>query len=161
MRDKNTDRYRSGHNGPDSKSGSPHGLVGSNPTLSAIEKSSNHAGFWIFLFLRPPQKPTGLLPSADEIARFRKRHTAHHRLHRGKFRTVIQMGVNVCRGRKIRVPQPILNLLDRYAVVLPLPKSLPNPVSTNNLKKAKKFACRKLRAKEYCFFLPLMLEKNF
>ena len=29
------DRYRSGHNGPDSKSGSPHGLVGSNPTLSA------------------------------------------------------------------------------------------------------------------------------
>lgn len=28
--------YRSGHNGPDSKSGSPHGLVGSNPTASAI-----------------------------------------------------------------------------------------------------------------------------
>ena len=27
--------YRSGHNGPDSKSGSPHGLVGSNPTASA------------------------------------------------------------------------------------------------------------------------------
>lgn len=26
--------YRSGHNGPDSKSGSPHGLVGSNPTAS-------------------------------------------------------------------------------------------------------------------------------
>jgi hypothetical protein len=24
--------------------------VGSNPTRSAIEKSSNHAGFWIFLF---------------------------------------------------------------------------------------------------------------
>ena len=30
--------YRSGHNGPDSKSGSPHGLVGSNPTASAIDK---------------------------------------------------------------------------------------------------------------------------
>ncbi len=30
-----TERYRSGHNGPDSKSGSPHGLVGSNPTRSA------------------------------------------------------------------------------------------------------------------------------
>lgn len=30
--------YRSGHNGPDSKSGSPHGLVGSNPTASAIGK---------------------------------------------------------------------------------------------------------------------------
>jgi hypothetical protein len=27
--------YRSGHNGPDSKSGRPQGLVGSNPTLSA------------------------------------------------------------------------------------------------------------------------------
>ncbi len=31
--------YRSGHNGPDSKSGSPHGLVGSNPTASAKLKS--------------------------------------------------------------------------------------------------------------------------
>ena len=35
---KNTEAYRSGHNGPDSKSGSPHGLVGSNPTASAIDK---------------------------------------------------------------------------------------------------------------------------
>lgn len=42
--------YRSGHNGPDSKSGSLHGLVGSNPTASAIEKASNHVGFWIFSF---------------------------------------------------------------------------------------------------------------
>ena|GEM_PF-3880071 len=31
--------YRSGHNGPDSKSGSPHGLVGSNPTASARQGS--------------------------------------------------------------------------------------------------------------------------
>ena len=51
-----TEAYRSGHNGPDSKSGSLHGLVGSNPTASAIEKSSNHAGFWIFSFLCPHQK---------------------------------------------------------------------------------------------------------
>ncbi len=51
-----TEAYRSGHNGPDSKSGSLHGLVGSNPTASAIEKSSNHAGFWIFSFLCPLQK---------------------------------------------------------------------------------------------------------
>ena len=49
-----TEVYRSGHNGPDSKSGSPHGLVGSNPTASANEKSSNHAGFWIFLFCPSP-----------------------------------------------------------------------------------------------------------
>ena len=32
---RHTERYRSGHNGPDSKSGSPQGLVGSNPTRSA------------------------------------------------------------------------------------------------------------------------------
>ena len=32
--------YRSGHNGPDSKSGSPQGLVGSNPTASAISKAT-------------------------------------------------------------------------------------------------------------------------
>ena len=50
-----TEAYRSGHNGPDSKSGSLHGLVGSNPTASAIEKSSNHAVFWIFLFMPTPK----------------------------------------------------------------------------------------------------------
>ena len=33
--------YRSGHNGPDSKSGSPFGLVGSNPTVSATNKGGN------------------------------------------------------------------------------------------------------------------------
>ena len=45
-----------------SKSGSPHGLVGSNPTASANEKSSNHAGFWIFLFTPSPSfcPPFGL-----------------------------------------------------------------------------------------------------
>ena len=57
-----------------------------------------------------------LLPSAAEIARFGKRHTTHHRLRRGEFRTVIQMGVDICRGGKIRMPQPVLNLLERYAI---------------------------------------------
>ena len=132
------ERYRSGHNGPDSKSGSPHGLVGSNPTRSAIEKSSNHAGFWIFSFLCLLQKspdfrlffPTFwkeqlfalssaffcvLLPSAAKIARFGQRHTAHH-LRRGELRTVIQIGIDVCRSGKIRMSQPVLNLLGRYAV---------------------------------------------
>ncbi len=32
--------YRSGHNEPDSKSGSPQGLVGSNPTVSATPERS-------------------------------------------------------------------------------------------------------------------------
>ena len=31
----NMEEYRSGHNGPDSKSGYPQGYVGSNPTSSA------------------------------------------------------------------------------------------------------------------------------
>ena len=31
----NMEVYRSGHNGPDSKSGIPQGIVGSNPTASA------------------------------------------------------------------------------------------------------------------------------
>ena len=35
----NMEAYRSGHNGPDSKSGSLHGLVGSNPTASAIKNT--------------------------------------------------------------------------------------------------------------------------
>ena len=33
--------YRSGHNEPDSKSGSPQGLVGSNPTVSAINPAKH------------------------------------------------------------------------------------------------------------------------
>ena len=37
------DVYRSGHNGPDSKSGSPHGLVGSNPTASVLLEKSDKA----------------------------------------------------------------------------------------------------------------------
>ena len=57
-----------------------------------------------------------MLPSAAEIARFGKGHTAHHRLRRGEFRTVIQMGVDIRRGGKIRMPQPVLNLLKRYTV---------------------------------------------
>ena len=39
----NTEAYRSGHNGPDSKSGIPPGIVGSNPTASA--KICGHL-FW-------------------------------------------------------------------------------------------------------------------
>lgn len=42
--------YRSGHNGTDSKSVVPHGTVGSNPTVSAIRKSSKRAGLLDFLF---------------------------------------------------------------------------------------------------------------
>ena len=37
-RQSNTEAYRSGHNGTDSKSVVPHGTVGSNPTASAKER---------------------------------------------------------------------------------------------------------------------------
>ena len=36
----NTETYRSGHNGTDSKSVEPQGSVGSNPTRSAIKETS-------------------------------------------------------------------------------------------------------------------------
>ena len=39
--------YRSGHNGPDSKSGSPHGLVGSNPTASVTKTLENSGVIFI------------------------------------------------------------------------------------------------------------------
>ena len=44
------ERYRSGHNGTDSKSVVPSGTVGSNPTHSA-KKSSKQAGLLDFSFL--------------------------------------------------------------------------------------------------------------
>ena len=49
----NMERYRSGHNGTDSKSVEPQGSVGSNPTRSA-KKSSNHAGLLDFFFAKTP-----------------------------------------------------------------------------------------------------------
>ncbi len=45
------DVYRSGHNGPDSKSGSPHGLVGSNPTASVPSKPEEFSLPVLFLIL--------------------------------------------------------------------------------------------------------------
>ena len=45
------ERYRSGHNGPDSKSGSEKSLVGSNPTLSAnTAKGRMTRPFFMFSF---------------------------------------------------------------------------------------------------------------
>ena len=43
-----TEAYRSGHNGPDSKSGSPHGLVGSNPTASATSSRTSYRSRRLF-----------------------------------------------------------------------------------------------------------------
>mgnify|MGYP006946689243 CR=1 FL=1 len=42
------ERYRSGHNGADSKSVRPQGLVGSNPTRSAKSKAAWLCCLWHF-----------------------------------------------------------------------------------------------------------------
>ena len=44
------------------------------------------------------------------------RDSFHHRLCRGQLGSVVQVGVDVTRGREIAVPQPFLNLLQRNTV---------------------------------------------
>ena len=56
------------------------------------------------------------IPPAAEVIGLRQSDPVHHRLRRGKLRRIVQMGVDVCRGGKVAVPQPFLNLLERYAV---------------------------------------------
>ena len=114
----------------------PH--VGSNPTRSANEKSSNHNGFWVFRFfcfcaIFCPSGNCSLLdfgenklrfsviffdsnPSAAEMISFRQADSFHHRLCRGQLGSVVQVGVDIGRGREITVPQPFLNLLERNTV---------------------------------------------
>ena len=41
--------YRSGHNGPDSKSGIRQRIVGSNPTASAKQESPTKHGAFLFI----------------------------------------------------------------------------------------------------------------
>ena len=64
--------YRSGHNGPDSKSGRVKALVGSNPTASA-KKSVPRSGdrsFWLRLrgYTNPPAKAAGFGEAAARCA---------------------------------------------------------------------------------------------
>ena len=52
-----TERYRSGHNGPDSKSGSPQGLVGSNPTRSAKQRRHPLGCLLCFVYVSEMKNP--------------------------------------------------------------------------------------------------------
>ena len=64
------ERYRSGHNGADSKSVRPKGLVGSNPTRSAIDFSSKQERFTLLktlLFIAC----TGLFENVKRFLLFR------------------------------------------------------------------------------------------
>ncbi len=54
-----TEAYRSGHNGPDSKSGSPHGLVGSNPTASVTKTPENSGVIFIGESNKNPRRCRG------------------------------------------------------------------------------------------------------
>ncbi len=57
------ERYRSGHNGADSKSDGRQRHVGSNPTLSAIRKTSPSLG------KNPKRNPSAGLPESHGLAR--------------------------------------------------------------------------------------------
>ena len=70
----NTEVYRSGHNGPDSKSGSLHGLVGSNPTASATPEQALYRLLRLFLqkserthAAAPPFPITTAAPGCDWV----------------------------------------------------------------------------------------------
>ena len=57
-----------------------------------------------------------LPPPASEVAALRQSKPCLHRLCRGDFKLVIQVGVDVRRGGEVAVAQPLLNVLERHAV---------------------------------------------
>ena len=57
-----------------------------------------------------------LPPTTSEVAALRQSKPCLHRLCRGDFRLVIQVGVDICRGGKVAVSQPFLNVLEGDAV---------------------------------------------
>ena len=59
---------------------------------------------------------TDQTPAAAEVAALRQSKPCLHRLCRGDLGLVIQVGVDVRRGGKVAVPQPLLNVLERHAV---------------------------------------------
>ena len=102
---------------------------GSNPLPSAIEKPviKPIAGFFLMSFSKSKRSEHtafftllnldfAILPSAPEITAFRQSKPCFHCLCRGNFRTVIKVRIDICRRGKIAVPEPLLNVLQRYAV---------------------------------------------
>ena len=101
-----TEWYRSGYNGPDSKSGVPATVP------------------WVRI---PPTPPNNIHPHPGMDVVFccgwdskagapRQSKPCLHRLCRGDFRLVIQVGVDVRRGGEVAVAQPLLNVLEGNAV---------------------------------------------
>ena len=103
---------------------------GSNPLPSATEKACNQADcrlFFLCLFLKTSGQSIphffallnlgfAILPSAPEITAFRQSKPCFHRLCRGDFGAVIKVRIDICRRGKIAVPEPLLNVLEGYAV---------------------------------------------
>ena len=98
---------------------------------SPPQKACNHADYRLFYFC-PKDKActifgfqgrksevlpgTDRSPAAAEVAALRQSKPCLHRLCRGDLGLVIQVGVDVRRGSKVTVSQPLLNVLEGYAV---------------------------------------------
>ena len=103
-----TERYRSGHNGADSKSVWEQSHAGSNPALSARVQwkvsSDGHfpllsySGFPVAIFLQ--YRSRDFDPKSGK-----------HCVCRGNLGTVLQMSIDVCRRREVTMAEPFLNLL--------------------------------------------------
>ena len=98
---------------------------------SPPQKACNHADYRLFNFCLKGKARTifgfqgrksAVLPGTDrtpaaaEVAAFRQSKPCLHRLCRGDFRLVIQVGVDIRRGSKVAVPQPLLNVFEGDAV---------------------------------------------
>ena len=122
--------YRSGHNGAHSKCVCLNGHESSNLSVSAI-KACNHTDYRLFYFYSKSKactmlgfrgRKSAVLPGTDrppaaaEVAALRQSKPCRHRLRRGDLGLVIQVGVDIRRGGKVAVSQPLLNMLEGNAV---------------------------------------------
>ena len=82
------------------------GLVGSNPTVSAIEGSLAKLGFVrLFSLLRREECCTSIHAQSCQ-----------HCFCRRYFWLIVKMSVNICRSGEVAVSEPFLNFFHRYVV---------------------------------------------
>ena len=119
--------YRSGHNGPDSKSGSLHGLVGSNPTASAKGNNTNTedgSGFVLFLFCRDALLFRSFLTNVVLSHNRVFRHTSQIRCRLGivyRAKTDYALSVVLSSQEAIQFCFDMPQLLDAGSIYLPAP----------------------------------------
>ena len=98
---------------------------------SPPRKACNHADYRLFYFCQKNRvctifgfqgRKSEVLPGTDrppaatEVAALRQSKPCLHRLRRSDLGLVIQVGVDVRRGGKVAVPQPLLNVFEGDAV---------------------------------------------